>query len=286
MRIGRRNIEGGQRIKDYEHENYRAVVGTKGDFLDAWSYDAYGQYYYTNFFQSSSKYLNFQSIDNALQVTGTKAAPTCVSGPPCVPYNIFQDGGVTPAALNYLYLSGTGQGTSTLRTEHAEITGQLGKYGITSPLATDGVGVDIGYEHRNDNEYFQPDAAEESGLLSGFGSAATPLNDSISVGEEFAELRAPLIQDKPFAKDLLFDTGFRHSDYAYASTPSTITNTYKFEIQYSPIADYRLRASYDKAIRAPAAIELYNPQLVGLIQFGNDPCAPTLTNGVLTAGDV
>ncbi len=282
VRIGRRNIEGGQRINDYEHENYRAVVGAKGDFLDAWSYDAYGQYYYTNFFESNSKYLNFQSIDNALQVTGTKAAPTCVSGPPCVPYNIFQDGGVTPAALNYLYISGTGQGTSTLRTEHAEITGQLGKYGITSPLATDGVGVDIGYEHRNDNEYFQPDAAELSGLLSGFGSAATALNDSISVGEEFAELRAPLIQDKPFAKDLLFDTGFRHSDYAYASTPSTITNTYKFEIQYSPIADYRLRASYDKAIRAPAAIELYNPQLVGLIEFGNDPCAPTLTNGVVT----
>jgi outer membrane receptor protein involved in Fe transport len=63
----------------------------------------------------------------------------------------------------------------------------------------------------------------------------------------------------------------------YAGSPSTITNTYKFEVQYAPIDDYRLRLSYDKAIRAPSAVELYNPQLVGGIQFGNDPCAPPIT---------
>ena len=120
--------------------------------------------------------------------------------------------------------------------------------------------MNIGFEHRNDHEFFQPDSAEQSGLLSGFGSAAVPIDNSISVGEEFAEFRAPLVQDKPFAKELLFDTGFRHSDYSYAAAPSTITNTYKFEVQYSPIEDYRLRVSYDKAIRAPSVVELYNPQ--------------------------
>ncbi len=278
VEIGRRNIEGGGRFSDFEHQNYRAVFGSKGDFAEAWSYDLYGQYYYTTFFNSNQKYLNFANIDNALQVSGTKAAPVCVSGSPCVPYNVWSDGGVTQQQLNYLYLSGSGQGTSTLRTLHAEVTGHLGKYGITSPLATDGLGINVGYEHRNDHEFFQPDSAEQSGLLSGFGSAAVPIDNSSSVGEEFAELRAPLVQDKPFAKEVLFDTGFRHSDYSYAGAPSTITNTYKFEVQYAPIADYRLRASYDKAIRAPSVIELYNPQLVGLIQFGNDPCAPTLSS--------
>ena len=188
VRIGRRNVEGGGRISDYEHTNYRPVFGIKGDFANAWSYDVYGQYYYTTFFNSNQKYQNFQAIDNALQVTGTKAAPTCVSGPPCVPYNIWSDGGVTQQQLNYLYLTGTGQGASTLRTLHAEVTGKLGNYGITSPLATDGVGVDVGFEHRNDHESFQPDSAEQSGLLSGFGSAAVPIDNSISVGEEFAEL--------------------------------------------------------------------------------------------------
>jgi outer membrane receptor protein involved in Fe transport len=47
-------------------------------------------------------------------------------------------------------------------------------------------------------------------------------------------------------------------------------------VQYAPLEDYRFRASYDKAIRAPSVVELYNPQLVGLIQYGNDPCAPPI----------
>jgi outer membrane receptor protein involved in Fe transport len=282
VEIGRRNIEGGGRFSDFEHQNYRAVFGSKGDFLDAWSYDAYGQYYYTTFFNSNDKYINFQSADNALQVVGTRANPVCVSGSPCVPYNIFSDGGVTPQQLNYLYLSGTSSGSTTLRTIHGEVTGQLGKYGATSPLASDGLAVDIGYEHRNEHIQFQPDYAEESGLLSGFGQAAVPIDNSVAVGEVFAEVRAPLVQDKPFAKDVLFDTGFRHSDYTYAGAPSTIANTYNFSVQYAPIADYRLRASYNKAIRAPTVIELYNPQSVAGFQYGSDPCAPTLTNGVLT----
>jgi iron complex outermembrane receptor protein len=280
VRIGRRNVEGGGRDSDYEHENYRAVFGLKGDFADAWTYDAYGQYYYTTFFNSNSKYLNFQSIDDALLVTGTAAKPVCVSGPPCIPYNIWSDGGVTQAELNYLYLTGTGAGTSTLRTLHAELIGQLGKYGITSPWAHDGVGVDAGFEHRNDHEYFEPDGVEQSGLLSGFGSAAVPLDAGVSVAEEFAEIRAPLLQSRPVAQELLFDAGYRRSDYSI----SGVANAYKFEVQYAPLADYRVRVSYDKAIRVPSVVELFNPLLVGQGQLGNDPCAPTFNaNGSLAA---
>ncbi|MBV9621651.1 MAG: TonB-dependent receptor [Gammaproteobacteria bacterium] len=271
VQIGRRNTEGGGRFSDYEHSNYRALLGFKGGFGDAWTYDVYGQYFYTTFFNSNQKYLSFQAIDNALQVTGTAANPVCISGAPCVPYNIFADNGVTQNALNYLYLSGTGEGSTTLRTAHADITGQLGQYGVRSPAANEGVAVNLGYEHRNENVTFTPDAAELSGLLSGFGGAATAINNSISVDEEFIELRAPLAQDKPLAQDLVFDTGFRRSDY---STSGPV-NTYKFELQWAPIRDLRFRGSFQRAIRAPNIIELYNPQVVGLIQVGNDPCAPT-----------
>src|SRR4029077_13977012 len=105
MRIGRRNLEGGSRALRFEHTNYRAVFGFTGEFADAWSYDAYGQYFYTTFSDSNQKYLGYDSITNALLVTGTAANPTCISGSTrgCVPYNIFSDGGVTQAALNYLY---------------------------------------------------------------------------------------------------------------------------------------------------------------------------------------
>jgi iron complex outermembrane recepter protein len=250
------------------------VFGAKGDFADAWSYDAYGQYFYTAFFDSNQKYLDFQSITNALLVTGTAANPTCIGAPRgCVPYNIFSDGGVTQRQLNYLYELGTAQGASTLRTVHADITGKLAEYGVKSPLAAEGVGVNIGFEHRNDHEFLQPDAAEESGLLSGFGSAVAPIDNSISVAEEFLELRAPLMQDQPGAKELLFDTGYRRSDYSTIG----VTNTYKFEVQYAPIADYRIRASYDRAIRAPSVAESFTPPIVGLTTVVPDPCAPRIT---------
>jgi iron complex outermembrane recepter protein len=271
--IGRRNVEGGPRLAYWDHTNYRAVVGATGVFAEGWSYDAYGQYYTTTLFNSNSNYVNLASVDNALQVSGTAANPTCISGPPCVPWNIFSTGGVTPAQTAYLNTTGTSTGTSTERILHADVTGQLGKYGIKSPLANEGLGVNIGFEHRNDHLSFAPDSGELSGLLSGFGGASVAIDQSIWVNEEFMELRAPLMQERPGVKDLVVDTGFRHSDYNLAGG----VNTYKFEVQYSPIEDFRFRGGYQRAIRAPNILELYTPPGFGLLSTGPgiDPCAPT-----------
>jgi hypothetical protein len=195
-----------------------------------------------------------------------------------VPYNIFKDGGVTQDALDYLYLSGTAYGTTTQRTIHADITAELGDYHIKLPWANDGAAINVGYEHRNEEVVFQPDSGEESGLLAGFGGAAVAIDNDYSVGEEFAELRAPLVQDRPGVRELVFDTGFRRSDY----TTAGVVNTRKFELQYAPTDDFRFRGSYQHAIRAPSIIELFNPQVLGQIQFNNDPCAPTINKqGVL-----
>ncbi len=55
-----------------------------------------------------------------------------------------------------------------------------------------------------------------------------------------------------------------------------MTNTYKFEVQYAPLPDVRLRFSYDHVVRAPNLIELYTPQVYGQSNvLGEDPCAPT-----------
>jgi iron complex outermembrane recepter protein len=273
VEIGRRNIEGGNRLNDYQHTNYRAVFGATGDVANAWSYDAYGQYYYVSYYGSSDKYLNFANIDNALLVTRDAAGnPVCVAGgPTCRPYNIFADGGVTQEALDYLQTIGTQRGESTLRTLHVDVTGKLGEYGIQLPTANDGLAVNVGWEHRNENVTLTPDAVERSGQLSGFGSAVTGINASQSVDEQFIELRVPLVQERAMAKDLVFSTGFRRSDY---STSGSV-NTYKFDVQWRPIDDLRFRASYNRAIRAASIVELFNQPLVGLIQLGNDPCAPS-----------
>jgi iron complex outermembrane recepter protein len=283
INIGRRNVEGGGREAFWDHTNYRAVGGATGEFAGAWNYDAYASYYYTTLYNANEKYLNYTSINNALQVTGGPTGPVCISGPPCVPWNIFEQGGVTQAALNYLNATGTSYGSVTERIIHGDITGDLGKYGIKSPLANDGIGVNVGAEHRNDNLAFAPDGTELSGLLSGFGGASVAVDNSTSVKEEFIELRVPLAQKQAFVDDLVFDTGFRHSDYNLSGG----VNTYKFEVQYAPVSDLRFRAGYQKAIRAPSVLELYTPQSFGGISApGIDPCAPTLdstTNTLIPA---
>jgi len=281
LTIGRRNTEGGGRVAYFEHQNIRVVAGSTGAFGgDVFTYDAYGQFAYTTFFNSNTNYLNLASVDNALQVTGTAANPVCVSGPPCVPYNIFTQGGVTPAQLAYLYTPGTAYGQNWEEVQHVDVTAALSKLGIASPLAHDGIGLNGGLEHRFEGLSFAPDGTELGGDLSGFGGAAVAIDKGFEVKELFIEGRAPLIQDRPFAHDLTMDAGYRFSDY----DPQGHTATYKFEVQWAPIEDIRLRYSFDRAIRAPNLIELYNPQSYGLgSALSSDPCAPIVgAGGIIT----
>lgn len=274
--IGRRNIEGGGRISFYEHNNIRVVVGSKGDISDNWTYDAYGSYYYVTTFQSNTDYLDYSKINNALQVTTNPATgtPVCISGGQCVPWNIFTTGGVTQAALDYLSTPGTAYGNNTEQVAHFDITGELGGYGLRTPWANDGAAVNLGYDHRMDSVTFNPDGAETSGNLAGFSGALVPINESYQINEGFVELRLPIAHSMPGAYDLTTDVGYRHSNYNTTGS----TNTYKFEVQYAPIRDARLRFSFDRAIRAPNLIELFLAPSYGQENVvGTDPCAGTPT---------
>ena len=271
VEIGRRNVEGGGRLNSFEHTNYRGVLGVRGGIGPDWSYDAYGQYYYSTLYNSNTNYLNFQSIANALQVTGTRDNPTCVSGGACVPYNIFTEGGVTEEQLAYLYTPGTAYGTVTQQIVHADVTGDLGAYGLTIPTARDSISVNVGLERRSEDLTFEPDAAELSGLLAGFSGASVSIDDGYSVEEAFAEIRVPLVHERTGIYDLVFDAGYRYSDYSTAGG----ADTWKAELQYAPIPDLRFRASFQHAIRAPNIIELFSPLNYGQQSFlGVDPCAP------------
>jgi iron complex outermembrane recepter protein len=279
--IGRRNIEGGGRSSLFDHTNYRLVLGSKGDIIDGVTYDAYAQYYYTTLYSANGNYLSSSGINNALLVGGTAAAPVCLSGGSCVPYNIFTQGGVTQAALTSLYEPGTSYGSDTEKVWHADITADLGKYGLTMPWAHDGAGVNVGWENRFEGLSYAPDQASVSGDLSGFSGAAPPISAGYTVQEGFTEFRLPLAQGLPGVEDLTIDGGYRLSHY---NSSAGTTNTYKFEVQYAPVKDIRLRGSFDRAVRAPNLIELYNPQAYGQQSFvGVDPCAPATAGAAPTA---
>jgi iron complex outermembrane recepter protein len=273
--IGRRNIEGGGRNSFYEHQNYRVVFGVRGELVAPWRYDLYGSYYYTSLYQASQNYLSLQGIQNALLVGGTAANPFCLSGAPCVPYNIFQQGQVTQAALDYLDITGTSRGAITEKIIEGNITGDLGEYGVKSPWANDGIGVALGFQNRRDHLEYAPDVAQLSGDLSGAGGASVSVDNSISVTELFGEARIPLVQDRDWINDLTAEVGYRFSDYSTGIT----AKTYKLGLQYAPTTDFRFRGSYQKAIRAPNILDLYSPQTVtNTSQVSEDPCAAQATD--------
>jgi outer membrane receptor protein involved in Fe transport len=253
--IGRRDAEGGGRTSLFDHNNYRVVGGATGEVVDGWTYDAYAQYYYTTLYNSNSNYFSIAGINNAL-LNGT--------------YNLFQQGGITQQQVQGLYESGTAYGTDTEKIWHADFTGDLSKYGAVSPWAHDGVGINLGWEERHESQTYSPDQAELSGDLAGFGGAAPAIDAGYKVSEGFIEARLPIAQDLPLVQDLTLDGGYRFSNYSTAGT----TNTYKLELQYAPVKDVRLRGSFDRAVRAPNLIELYNPQSYGQTSVvTSDPCA-------------
>ena len=178
-----------------------------------------------------------------------------------MPYNLFAAGGVTQAALNYLEVPAFTKGNNIEQIVEANITGKLGEYGIRSPFAEEGVGVNFGSEYRKERISFSSDSLSSSGDLSGSGGASPPVNGSFDVYELYTELRVPLVSDKPFIQGLNIEAGYRYSQY---STNAGVTDTAKAGIDYEPIRELRFRASWQHAVRAPNIDELFTPQALGL----------------------
>jgi iron complex outermembrane recepter protein len=272
--IGRRNIEGGPRLSTFVHKNYRAVAGIGGNLSDAWSYEVYALYFRTSLSLTNQGFLSYDAINNALQVaTDRSGRPVCISGADCVPYNIFKTGAVTAQQLAYLTRSATDGGTNSEQIIEADVTGELGRYGLTSPWARDGVAFNAGAEHRAQTLQYASSAAEASHELAGIGPGTPAIDKQVSVDEGFLEFRIPLAQHRSLINDLTVGGGYRYSVYSTAGA----ANTYKVDLQFAPIADMRIRTSFDRVVRAPNLIELYTPLVYGAGATGVfiDPCAPS-----------
>jgi iron complex outermembrane recepter protein len=271
--IARRDVEGGPRSFVTEYEDFHEVLGLKGNMDNAgtWTYDASFQYSLSLLNVSNQNYFSTTKLNNALDVTGTVAAPSCVVGPPCVPYNIFTvaPGTVTPAMLNYLYAPGLLQGRVSQTDLVLSFNGDLGKYGIQLPTASSGLQLNLGAEYRDVKSDQLPDEESQTGDLSGGGGDTPPVTGGIIAREGFVEALMPLVEDKPFAQSANVDVGYRYSSYNLGFN----TNTYKFAVDWSPVHDVRLRGSFTRAVRAPNIVELFSPDTIGLDgTYSSDPC--------------
>jgi len=273
VQIDRRNVEGGGRRDDLRHTSFREVLGIRGAISDAWHYDAYFQTGKVVFQRVSSNEFSTARSRRAMDVvadpvTGNPVCRSVLDGtdPQCVPYNIWTIGGVTPEALAYLQTPGILKGQASLDVLSGSVTADLGAYGVRLPGVKEGLSVAFGLERRQEEQFFDADTAFASGDLAGRIASAPGISGAYSVKEVFGEIRIPALET------MSFNGSFRYSHYSTGIS----TDTYGAGFDFQPVRQFRLRGSYQRALRAAHISELYPPQQVILGGFPfEDPCAGT-----------
>lgn len=287
--IARRNVEGGGRQDNLGYQTWRGVVGFNGPLYNApaFEYDVSAQFSQVTLSRSYQNDFSTVRLGRALDVitdpvSGDPACRSAVNGtdPNCVPWDIFGIGTVSQASLDYLQVPLLQNGVTEQAVVTASITGDLGQYGFKSPMADEGLKVAGGLEYRRDAIAQTVDVSFATGDGAGQGGPTLPLSGEIDVYDVFAEFQLPLISGKPGIELLSLDGAARVSDYSTGIS----AESWKVGAEYSPTSDIRFRGSFQKAVRAPNVIELFQSQGFNLFDIDDDPCDFTDPAGDGTGG--
>jgi iron complex outermembrane receptor protein len=284
--IGRRPLEGGPRIFQQNVDTWYLGSGFRGDFQLAeheFYWDVTAIWSRNNADQTTHGSYNSRKLKEALGpgvVAGIGGATTTACGavvvvggiptvpnpiPGCVPFNMFGgqgngSGTITQAMLDFIrpVLHDTSE------QELKDISVNLG--GTIVSLPAGGLDFAVGFEHRNQRGFYQPDAIYTAGESAGVPS--TPTSGQYDVNEFYGELQVPLLKDRPGADLLQLTAAVRSSDY---STFGTETAS-KFGLNWRPFKDLLFRGSYSEGIRAPSIGELFG-SAARFDETLTDPCS-------------
>ena len=290
----------GSRTEEARRETYRIVGGLRGTFNTDWHYEVSGNY---GEFDERTKILgnlNTQRFLLALDSTRNAAGqivcrsqtdPAAQVGyvdttgasdgsgylnrnnpilaadiAACQPLNPFGQGNVTQAVKNYLLSDSVSTGKITQFVGSAFISGDTSGF---FNLPGGPIGFAIGGEYRRETNHFREDPIVQAGYTF-YNSIKTFQSPAFEVKEGYGELRAPILKDSPFAKDLIVSGAVRVADYRGAA--GTVF-AYNGGAEWAPVSDIRLRANYSRSVRAPNLQELYVPLSQNFAGDFVDPCS-------------
>ena len=258
--VGRRMIENGPRHYEQKVNTWNVTGTLEGDFAvgeNRWYWDVNAVWSRNHAEQTFTGNINAQRVQQAL-------GPLSGCTGECVPLNLFGGTGtITPAMLRYIGFTQMDVSEQELRDYSANLTGDLFE------LPAGALAFAAGYEHRESEGFFQPDPIVVAGLSADI--PAQPTKGSITVDEFYAELRAPLLKDMPFANKLDVTLAGRWFDYSTSGKDAT----YKAGLNWRPIEDVLVRASWGEGFRAPSIGELYG-SASRFDQEVVDPCSDML----------
>ncbi len=262
LSVQRRANETGGRNSLDERNAFRFLFGVRGDLTEKFNYDLYYSY-------ARTRNANIQ--DGNISRAAFQAGLNGVANP----INIFGPNTLTPDMVNQISIRAQNGDISVLQVANGSISGELFNLG----LGAEPVGLSFGGEYRKLASRFIPDTALASGDVIGF-NAGLPTQGDYNVKEAFAELRVPIIADRPFFHNLEVSGAVRYSDYSLGAVGGVWT--YAGSGQWSPVRDIMFRGQYQRAVRAPNVGELFGGRATNFPTL-QDPCAlPTAaTNATL-----
>lgn len=263
--IARRVDELGLRNFSFERATFGSTAGVRGDFPvgdHTWHWDVFGQYQRSRTDETVRGTMSPARMSLGLNSTTNSAGQlvcvTAVFG--CVPVNPFGLGSISPEAAAFISPARSSSDLFERSVAGASLAGEF----LSMPAGP--VSAAVGVEYREDEYRFMPGATD---LAREYGSASRGITaGGYDVSEAFAELRVPLLRDKPFADVLAIDGAIRYSDYSNFGS----TETWRAGLEWAPVDWVRFRGAYNVAIRAPNISELFAPITQGFSP-GNDPCA-------------
>jgi iron complex outermembrane recepter protein len=259
-------VEGGDTGLDWYTTLYQIRLGVRGPVTDRVSFDVYGTFGEGENTQILTANGLFSNMQQALLATNPTSCLDPSNG--CAPLNIFgPSGSASQTAVNFVTRGPTYITTRTkLGVGHAALNGDLG---VTVPFAQTSIKYAVGLEYRKYIVDTLPDqpSAQPGQLID--DSAVPQFSGSYNVKEGFAEVIAPLVENRSFAKNLTLELGARESQYSTAGKNST----WKAGGSWEPAAGLKFRGNFQVAARAPNIGELYTPQSRGFASVSVDPCA-------------
>jgi len=269
------NVDFGGRGEDHRRDTYRIVGGVQGTFNDTWRYEVAFNYgrtetqYSTNGNVLTAEYN--RSINAVRNGAGQIVCAVNADANPanddarCVPVNLFGDGNVSQAALDYFGYTSTREEWADQINATAYVSGDLGQL-FTLPGGP--IAFAIGAEYRRERAFATYDDVTASGAT--FLNAIPTFDPPSFVSKEaFAEVRVPLLSDT-FIHELSLEGAARYSDYNVGDIGGVWT--WNLGGVFAPVRDVRLRAGYGSSVRAPTLGNLFTANVQTFANSFSDPC--------------
>ena len=265
IRFHKRFEEIGTRNSLRTTNGFQILTGARGDLSDTWSYDTF-----FNFSRSTVDQLQTGNVSTA----AIQAAVLCDTGPTAVasgctaPYlDIFGGaGGISPTAATFVARTGAQFDEIEQLQWVGTLSGDLDS--VRMPWADSGVAMVLGLEYRELFARSVPDSVLGPDVR-GF-NASLPVGGRYDVYEAFGEVQIPVITGMSFIDSFVINGAYRYSDYSVANVGGV--HTFAVGGDWSPIPELRLRAQFQRAVRAPNIAELFSAFTNGF-PTATDPCS-------------